>query len=383
MAGGSGEPDTVVGDAGAMQGIEIGMAVADEALADDVRRAAAAAARSVTDIDRGRPRACWASAAGLVLDLGAATAMAEAARAGGLPRRDGVAIVAAEAGMAELAAAVEVGAAQVFVLPAQVRELARFLAAREQDDGARSRVVAVLGGHGGAGASVLAAAVAVTAPGRGITALAVDADPWGGGLDLLLGCADMPGLRWGDLALRGGHVPSDALVAALPGRAGAVAVLSAGGAVAGTSDAAGGAPSPEIPVEGLLAVIDAGRRSVGVTVVDLPRRDDPATSACLEVADVVIVVMGATVRGCAAARSVIDGVARRARRVGLVVRGPAPGGLSARDVERAVGAPLLVSMRPQPGLASQLDDGGLRLRRGTPLAVAAGRVLDGVRRGAA
>lgn len=367
-----------------MRGIEIGMAVSDGALADDVRRAAAAAARSVTDIDRGRPRACWASAAGLVLDLAAATAMAEAARAGGLARRDGVAIVAAQAGMAELAAAVEVGAAQVFALPAQVRDLARFLAAREQDDGARSRVVAVLGGHGGAGASVLAAAVAVTAPGRGITALAVDADPWGGGLDLVLGCADMPGLRWGDLALRGGHVPSDALVAALPGRAGAVAVLSAGGtAAAGTRDQGGGAPSPEIPVEGLLAVIDAGRRSVGVTVVDLPRRDDPTTSACLEVADVVVVVSAATVRGCAAARTVVDGVAARARQVGLVVRGPAPGGLSARDVERAVGVPLLASMRPQPGLAAQLDDGGLRLRRGTPLAVAAGRVLDGLRRGAA
>ncbi len=365
-----------------MRGIEIGMAVADGALADDVRRAAAAAARSVTDIDRGRPRAGWASAAGLVLDLAAATAMAEAARAGGLPRREGVAIVAAEAGMAELAAAVEVGAAQVFVLPAQVRDLARFLAAREQDDGARSRVVAVVGGHGGAGASVLAAAVAVTAPGRGITALAVDADPWGGGLDLLLGCADMPGLRWGDLALRGGHVRSEALVAALPGRAGAVAVLSAGGTATGGRPA-GGAPSPEIPVEGLLAVIDAGRRSVGVTVVALPRRDDPATSACLEVADAVVVVASATVRGCAAARTVADGVAGRARQVGLVVRGPAPGGLSARDVERAVGLPLLASMRPQPGLDAQLDDGGLRLRRGTPLSVAAGRVLDGLRRGAA
>lgn len=363
-----------------MRGIEIGMAVADGALADDVRRAAAAAARSVTDIDRGRPRAGWASAAGLVLDLAAATAMAEAARAGGLPRREGVALVASQAGMAELAAAVDVGAAQVFVLPAQVRELARFLAAREQDDGARSRVLAVLGGHGGAGASVLAAAIAVTAPGRGTTALAVDADPWGGGLDLLLGCADMPGLRWGDLALRGGHVPSEALVAALPGRPGAVAVLSAGGA--GPRDRAG-EQAPAIPVEGLLAVLDAGRRSVGVTVVDLPRRDDPATSACLEVADVVVVVAGATVRGCAAARTVADGVAGRARQVGLVVRGPAPGGLSARDVERAVGVPLLASMRPQPGLDGQLDDGGLRLRRGTPLSVAAGRVLDGLRRGAA
>ncbi len=359
-----------------MRGIEIGMAVAAGPLADDVRRAAAAAARTVTDLDQGRPRAGWASAAGLVLDLPAATAMAEAARAGGLPRRDGVAIVAAQAGMQELEVAVSVGAAQVFVLPAQVRDLARFLAAREQDDGARSRVVAVVGGHGGAGASVLTAAIAVAAPGRGVTALAVDADPWGGGLDLLLGCADMPGLRWGDLALRGGHVPAEALVAALPGRAGALAVLSASGGASGKD-------APEIPVEGLLAVIDAGRRSVGVTVVDLPRRDDPATAACLEIADVAVLVAAATVRGAAAARTVADSVSGRARRVGLVVRGPAPGGLSARDVERAVGVPLLASMRPQPGLAEQLDGGGLRLRKGTPLAVAAGRVLDGVRRCAA
>ncbi|GAB3130419.1 CpaE-like family protein [Tsukamurella serpentis] len=355
-----------------MRGIEIGMAVADAGLADDVRRAAAAASRTVTDVDRGRPRAAWASAAGLVLDLAAASAMAEAARAGGLPRREGIALVAHQAGMSEFAAAVQIGAAQVFALPEQVRELARFLSARERDDGIRSRVIAVLGGHGGAGASVLAAAIAVVAPGHGVTALAVDADPWGGGLDLLLGCADLPGLRWGDLALRGGHVPSDALVAALPGRAGSVAVLSAGGA-----------PSPEIPVEGLLAVIDAGRRSVGVTVVDLPRRDDPLTTACLEVADVVVVVVAATVRGASAARSLTPSVTGRARRVALVVRGPSPGGLSARDVERAVGIPLLASMRPQSGLDAQLDGGGLRLRKGSPLAVTAGRILDGVRRGAA
>ncbi|ADG80481.1 Flp pilus assembly protein, ATPase CpaE OS=Tsukamurella paurometabola (strain ATCC 8368 / DSM/ CCUG 35730 / CIP 100753 / JCM 10117 / KCTC 9821 / NBRC 16120/ NCIMB 702349 / NCTC 13040) OX=521096 GN=Tpau_3909 PE=4 SV=1 [Tsukamurella paurometabola] len=355
-----------------MRGIEIGMAVADGVLADDVRRAAAAAARTVTDVDRGQPRAAWASASGLVLDLESARVMADAARAGGLPRREGVALVATRAGLPELSAAVDVGASQVFELPEQVRELARFLAAREPDDGARSRVVAVLGGHGGAGASVLAAAVAVAAPGRGITALAVDADPWGGGIDLLLGCADLPGLRWGDLALRGGHLPSEALVAALPGRADAVAVLSASGATA-----------PEIPSEALLAVLDAGRRSVGITVVDLPRRADPAVTACLDVADVVLLVCAATVRGCAAARSLSDGVLRRARSARLVVRGPSPGGLSARDVERAVGLPLLTSMRPQPGLDAQLDGNGLRLRKGSPLAAAAGRVLDGVRRSAA
>ncbi|WP_425579767.1 hypothetical protein, partial [Tsukamurella strandjordii] len=67
-----------------MRGIEIGMAVADGALADDVRRAAAAAVRSGADVDRGQPRAAWATASGLVLDLAAAQVMAAAARAGGL-----------------------------------------------------------------------------------------------------------------------------------------------------------------------------------------------------------------------------------------------------------------------------------------------------------
>lgn len=345
------------------------MAVQDASLADDVRRAAAAADRSVVELDRARPRAAWASAPGLVLDLDAASALV---RGGGVPRRDGVAVVTREAGVAELAVAVEVGATQVFVLPAQTPELARFLSARESDDGARSRVIAVLGGHGGAGASVLAAAIALAAPRRGLTALAVDADPWGGGMDLLLGCADQPGLRWGDLALRGGHVPSEALVAALPGRTGAVAVLSAGGARPKGEDA-------EIPAEGLLAVLDAGRRSVGVTVVDLPRRLDPGTAACLDVADMVLLVVQATVRGCSAARAVVEGLQGRARSARLVVRGPAPGGLSARDVGRSVGLPVLASMRPHPGLNARLDGGGLRLRAGTPLASAASRILDGVR----
>jgi hypothetical protein len=57
------------------------------------------------------------------------------------------------------------------------------------------------------------------------------------------------------------------------------------------------------------------------------------------------------------------------------VRGPAPGGLRSAEVARIVGLPLLAAMRPQPGVTDALERGGLRLRRRSPLAAAARRVL--------
>jgi hypothetical protein len=61
--------------------------------------------------------------------------------------------------------------------------------------------------------------------------------------------------------------------------------------------------------------------------------------------------------------------------VGLVVRGPSPGGLRAGDVSRAAGLPLLATMRAEPHLAQRLERGGLVLGRHTALAGAARRVL--------
>ncbi len=62
--------------------------------------------------------------------------------------------------------------------------------------------------------------------------------------------------------------------------------------------------------------------------------------------------------------------------VGLVVRGPAPGGLGSGEFAAAVGLPLLAAMRPEPMLAERLEHGGLRLGGRSPLNRAAGRVLD-------
>jgi hypothetical protein len=61
--------------------------------------------------------------------------------------------------------------------------------------------------------------------------------------------------------------------------------------------------------------------------------------------------------------------------LGLVVRGPSPGGLRAAEVADITGLPLLASVRAQPQLAERLERGGLRLRPRSALAAAARRVL--------
>ena len=65
----------------------------------------------------------------------------------------------------------------------------------------------MIAGRGGAGASVFATALAQTAA----DALLVDADPCGGGIDLVLGCERETGLRWPDLTLQGGRLSYTAL----------------------------------------------------------------------------------------------------------------------------------------------------------------------------
>jgi secretion/DNA translocation related CpaE-like protein len=123
------------------------------------------------------------------------------------------------------------------------------------------------------------------------------------------------------------------------------------------------------------AVVDAGRRG-GVTVVcDLPRRLTDAAQAALYAADLVVVVSPCDVRACAATAAMAPVLASINPNVGLVVRGPSPGGLRAAEVADIAGLPLLASMKAQPQLAEQVEHGGLRLARRSALAVAARRVL--------
>lgn len=338
--------------------------VDDPTLRTDLDRVLAAAGLPVVRAGAPSSRRAWSAAVAILLDNAAARRCAQL----GMPRRAHVLLVGdRKPGAAEWQAAVDVGAQQVMTLPAHERELMGALAdaadaAREGS--ARGPVLAVLAGRGGAGASVFATALA----GLAAESLLVDGDPWGGGLDLVLGAEAETGLRWPDLTLAGGRLSYPALRDALPRRRG-VSVLSAARVLSGSDS------SNDIDAVALGAVIDAGSRG-GVTVVcDVPRRPSGAAEAALAVADLVILVTVADVRSCAAAAATARWARAGNPNIGAVVRGPAPGGLGSADAARIVGLPVLAAMRPQAGLDAALEAGGLRPRARSPLGRAARTVL--------
>lgn len=237
-----------------------------------------------------------------------------------------------------------------------------------RDAASRGPVVAVVAGRGGAGASIFATALARVAA----ESLLIEADPGGGGLDLLLGSETEPGLRWADLSLAGGRVNYAALRDALP-RHHRVSVL------AGSRVFSGDPVSNDITATALESIIDAGSRA-GVTVVcDVARQSNAVTDTALALADLVAMITPADVRSSASAAATAQWVAAANPNTGLVVRGPAPSGLRPLDVARTVGLPVLAAMRPEPGIDPMLERGGLRLRRRSPLRAAARAVLEVLR----
>ncbi|GFG71052.1 hypothetical protein MSEN_27720 [Mycolicibacter senuensis] len=307
-------------------------------------------------------RKAWTAAAAVVVDE-AAAARCSAAR---LPRRAHVIVVTgAQPGAASWQGAVAIGAQRVLTVPADSDELVAELAeaaAAVRDGGRRGEAIAVIGARGGAGASLLATALAQ----RAGDALLVDLDAWGGGIDLLAGTEHAAGLRWCDLTAQTGRLTWPALREALPRQRG-VSVLAG---------ARRDQQPREIDAGAVDAVVEAGRRG-GVTVVcDLPRALTDPVETALGAADLVVVVSPCDVRSCAAGAAITPRLRAANPNVGLVVRGPAPGGLRATEVAEIIGLPLLATLRAEPRLAERLEHAALRLHRRSALAAAAGRVLE-------
>jgi hypothetical protein len=95
----------------------------------------------------------------------------------------------------------------------------------------------------------------------------------------------------------------------------------------------------------------------------------------LSAADLVVVASRCDVRACAATTAMAPALASVNPNVGLVVRGPSPGGLLAAEVAEIAGLPLLAAIKAQPQLGEQVERGGLRLGRRSALAAAAREVL--------
>ncbi|TFV90549.1 septum site-determining protein Ssd [Blastococcus sp. CT_GayMR16] len=337
---------------------------ADEELLDELLRLLAAAGAEA-ELATGGPALRRAHRTAPLVLVGADALGNAGLRA--LPRRPGVVVVTTgELPAAEWASAVELGAERVAVLPGDESWLLARSSAAVRSPVDRGWLVAVGGSCGGAGASTVATAVAVAAaPG----VLLVDGDPWGGGLDLLLGAERAEGLRWPDLAGLRGRVAGDALLAALP-EVGGVHVL------ASSRDA----PAP-VPDEALAAVIGAAR-SVGCPVVlDLSRAGPPEGAAAVGDADLAVLVVPGRLRAATAARLLVEQPGSPWASAHLVV-GRVPGGLGREGVADVVGRPVLAELPHDRSVVPRGERGeppAVAVR--SPLGSVARRVLTEVRAG--
>ena len=223
-------------------------------------------------------------------------------------------------------------------------------------------VIGVVGACGGAGTSVFAAALAAVAARTGARTVLVDGARDGGGLDVLLGIEDEPGLRWPDLHAARGEVVGDQLHALLPCWRGA-SVLSA-------DRTRPGALPDDVPRDVLGALAEACDVVVHDVPADQVGRWSKSCAAWVVLARRDLV----SVAGAIA----LDGMLDRAVAAGVVVRGAAPGRLTAQDVAAASGLDLWGELRGTRSLAGALErgEGPTLPRRGRPRGL--GAVASGV-----
>ncbi|MCW2541591.1 MAG: helicase/secretion neighborhood CpaE-like protein [Frankiales bacterium] len=223
-------------------------------------------------------------------------------------------------------------------------------------------VIGVLAGCGGAGASVFAAMIAgcrAAVPGRPVFLL--DCDALGGGLDVLLGCEQKPGVRWAQVRLRGGELDPLALVEALPSWHG-VSVLAAD-------------RPAQLAADDVSAIVGAAA-NIGLVVLDVPRWPSDLRERCISHCDRLILVSPAEVRAVTAAAALA--VTVDPARTEVVVRGSSRS-LPAKHIAGLLGLPLLGELAFDPAVTRPAGLNPTKLRRASRrLAVQAARGLADV-----
>lgn len=328
----------------------------DPAVLDDLARlAAGAGVRTEVRDDPPGALGAWSSAPLVLVGDDLLEEMAAVCP----PRRTGVVVVCRSPGRETFRLALEVGAGEVAELPTAEEHLAALLADVEESP-TRGRVIGVIGGAGGVGASTLACALGQVAGTVG-PALVLDTDPLGCGLDRVLGLDEVPGVRWDDLASSAGRLGSRALREAVPRRDGLGVLAWSPGPAA--------LPSSSIVRD----VLSAARRGHELVVVDLARRAGATSAELMARCDLVLVVTPSSVAGVASTLRVLGSMTDSSR-LRLAVR---PGAVSRAELSATVGVRIGLDVPHQRRLAEAVDLGlgPLRGRRG-PLARAVSEFLS-------
>ena len=317
------------------------------------RLATAAAVTAVTVADAAAARRHWAAAGQVVIGPDA-VGDCLAAR---LPPRDGVILLTDDRLPPDRAwqAASRLGARQVVDAASGGAWLARRLAAAPcgRDP---SPIVMVIGACGGVGASTLACALGLAAARHGRSALLVDTDEHGGGLDLALGWECDIGQRWPQLLRPGADLDPAGLRSRLPGREHLSMI---------TIDRR---MPVRLTLDQVAPLVAAARDGFDVVVVDLPRTGADWHTDLALLGDTVLMVVPADLRGIAAARLLLARHDRVRPRVRLIVREPAGVALTATDVAEALETRVMATVSTEtavdpaagpadcrPGLATGAD----------------------------
>lgn len=208
----------------------------------------------------------------------------------------------------------------------------------------RGTIVAVVGAHGGAGTSTVAAWLARHLSATMAVGL-IDADPCSAGNDRLLGLSKAPGLRWADLHEESGILVPGRLRDSLP-VLGRLAVLSA--------DGRGGLRAAELGQGAVVALSQA----VDVCVVDFSGEallPGNLGSSMLAWADVAVLVTGCRTRGVSQAATALGAIPGGMDTV--VVATGASGGAEAASMAAELDVDRVIPLRTLRNLQSDLDHG--------------------------
>ena len=315
----------------------------DEHLLDELLRLAAMVGVDVEVVpDAGSARRGWAAASVIVLD----DSVVESVVSSAFPRRDGVIVVGTDLDDADVwRRAVNVGADHVVFLPDAASWLAEQLSLPAAP-ATEPRLLTVLSASGGAGVSTLAASLSMRAVTRALSPILVDADPMGGGIDLLLGAEAAPGIRWGELAGTSGRIERRTLVDALPVDSG-LPFLS--WSQFGRSD---------LDPATYDSVLSALVRDGSLVVVDLGRASGLLPDRVLAATTTAVLLVPARVRAVAAAAQLVKRLEQVREQLFLVVRRPAPAGLDVATIARTLDLPLLGSL-PHDARRAEWEENGL------------------------
>lgn len=312
---------------------------ADEALLDEALRLCAAL--GVTPVVAGdvtAARRSWKEAPAVMVGADLVAALARA----GPARREGVVVIGYDT-TGVWPDAIALGAERVCAVPGEQDTVVDVLANALEGHG-EACVVSIMGGCGGAGATTLAASLVLAAAHRGFSPLLVDADPYGGGIDLVLGHEEVTGMRWRDLDRTQGRVSGESLRQVLPSRAG-VSSLSWDRA-----------DPVDVAAASVRAVLAAAARSYDLVAVDLPRQFDAAAEEVLSRSVLTVLLVPEDIHALSASGRVLARLQRQTGNIVLLTRARRDG-IGAAAVSETLGLPVLGRLRHERRLAANLDSG--------------------------